>query len=136
MVPCFICGKDATGSFIHGFAPAPDSQKVGLCEAHNTLENKKKAILHWIVSMKAEVATRNLNIAYRLKAPLYYTVTIRYSDGGVVSLPCLSWEVTDSNTLQIVRTDKTLSFIPLHFVRQFDVKEEMDKTGSGGVSPK
>lgn len=125
MVPCFICGKDATGGFIHGFVPAPDSQKVGLCPEHNSLENKKKAILHWIVSMKAEVASGNEHKAYRIKAPLHYLLTIRYTDGGVSSIPCLQWEVTDNSTLQIIRSDKTLTFIPLLHIRQFDVSEEM-----------
>ncbi len=123
MVPCFICGKDSLGGFIHGFVPAPDSQKVGLCPEHNTLENKKKAILHWIVAMKAEVEAQNREHARRLKAPFHYTLVIRYTDGGNVSIPCLSWEITDQNTLQVTRTDKTLTFVPLHQVRQFDVQE-------------
>lgn len=126
MVPCFICGKDATGGFIHGFVPAPDSQKVGLCPQHDTLENKKKAILHWILAMKADVANQNALNAVRLKAPLRYTLSIRYSDGGVVSIPCLSWDITDSHTLQITRLDRTLTFVPLHHVRQFDVTEDTD----------
>ncbi|GFM35436.1 hypothetical protein [Desulfovibrio psychrotolerans] len=129
MVPCFICGKDATGGFIHGFVPAPDSQKVGLCPQHDTLENKKKAILHWIIAMKADVANQNALNAVRLKAPLRYTLSIRYSDGGVVSIPCLSWDITDSNTLQITRLDRTLSFVPLHHVRQFDVTEDAGAAG-------
>lgn len=123
MIPCHICGKDCTGGFIHGFVPAPDSQKVGLCPEHNTLENKKQAILHWIIRTKEDIAELNKENARKLKAPVSYNLTIRYSDGGVVQLPCLSWEVTDSATLQVLRTDRSLTFIPLHHVRQFDVHE-------------
>ncbi|UZP68244.1 hypothetical protein N1030_04495 [Desulfovibrio mangrovi] len=130
MVPCFICGKDATGGFIHGFVPAPDSQKVGLCAVHNTLENKKQAILHWILTMKADMVSQNEQNARRIKAPLTYKLTIRYADGGVATIPCLSWEVTEQSTLQITRTDKALSFIPLLHIRQFDVSEEQTPAAS------
>lgn len=123
MVPCFICGKDATGAFIHGYVASPDGQKVGLCAAHNTTENKKKAILHWIRAQKAGMAMQIQSAEFKNKAPARYNITIRYTDGGIVTHSCLAWDVTDQSTLQITLPDKTLTFIPLQHVRQFDIKE-------------
>lgn len=122
MVPCFICGKDATGAFIHGYAPSPDSQKVGLCSAHNTTENKKKAILHWIISQKNDWKQHVETVAAK-STSVNQTLTIRYTDGGVVTLECAKWEVTEQSTLQIQKPDNTFAFIPLQHIRQFDVKD-------------
>ncbi len=123
MIPCYICGKDATGGFIHGYVPAPDGQKVGLCPAHNTQDNKRLAILQWIRSFKAQVSAQNDANAYKLNAAPGYVLTITYAGGGVSSVPCRAWEVAESNTLQITRTDGTVSFVPLQHVQRFDVKE-------------
>lgn len=123
MVRCLLCGKDATGAFIHGYAPAPDSQKVGLCAEHNTLENKKKAILYWIRDQKAQISRHNQLVQLQATPPKRFELSIHYRDGGVVKERCLEWNVTDGSTLQVTRLDKTLAFIPLQHVKRFNVRE-------------
>lgn len=123
MVRCFICGKDATGSFIHGYIPAPDSQKVGLCEEHNTLENKKKAILFWIRDQKSRIRRHNQLQQHKNTPAHRFELSIHYRDGGIVTENCLGWDVTDGSTLQVTRLDKTLAFIPLQHVKRFNVRE-------------
>ena len=123
MIPCHICGKDSLGGFIHGYTPEPDGRKVGLCAAHNTTENKKKAILHWIREHRAEVSRVNNLNEQRSGSEASHMVTVRYMDGGVVTLQCRSWQLIDG-ALQLTQPDEKLSFIPLQHIRRFEVDGE------------
>ena len=120
MVPCFVCGKDATGGFIHGYAPEPDGKKVGLCLQHNSTENKKKAILYWIRQQKSDVLRINEINALRMGTAPEQTVTIHFIDGGVANVQCLSWQLVDG-ALQLLKPDKSLTFVPLQHIRTFDL---------------
>lgn len=128
MIPCYICKKDSSGGFSYGLPTTPESMYVGLCPEHNTLENKKAAILHWIESTQASVHAFNEKNMARYAEPVEYTLTVFYIAGGTVSIQCTKWNVPDKATLQISRTTGESTFIPLSHIERFEVVPVLDPT--------
>lgn len=121
MIPCFICKKDSIGGFTYGLPTTPLSQHVGLCPEHNTLENKKAAILHWIETTQASVSAFNEANLARYAEPVEYMLTVFYLAGGSAVFRCTKWNVPDKATLQIMGLDGRSSFIPLAHIELFEV---------------
>ncbi|OBQ50125.1 hypothetical protein [Halodesulfovibrio spirochaetisodalis] len=121
MIPCFICKKDSIGGFTYGLPTTPLTQHVGLCPEHNTLENKKAAILHWIETTQASVAAFNESNLARYAEPVEYSLTVYYQAGGTASFRCMKWNVPDQATLQVLGIDGQSTFIPLTHIELFEV---------------
>lgn len=121
MIPCFICKKDSIGGFTYGLPTTPLSQHVGLCPEHNTLENKKAAILHWIETTQASVNAFNEANLARYAEPVEFALTVSYLAGGSASFRCTKWNVPDQATLQIMGIDGHCTFIPLAHIEFFEV---------------
>ena len=128
MIPCFICNKSALGGFTYGLPTTPVSMHVGLCPEHNTLENKQKAILHWIETTQASVSALNEKNTSRHPVPTEYEITIFYLAGGSISLTASKWNVPDQATLQVLKTDGSSTFIPLVHIDRFEVTPVHDQT--------
>ncbi|SIN78941.1 hypothetical protein [Halodesulfovibrio marinisediminis] len=121
MIPCFICKKDSIGGFTYGLPTTPLSQHVGLCPEHNTLENKKAAILHWIETTQASVTAFNEANFARHAEPVEYELSVSYLAGGSASFRCIKWNVPDKATLQVMGIDGQYTFIPLVHIELFEV---------------
>ncbi|MCG8533084.1 MAG: hypothetical protein MI749_20850 [Desulfovibrionales bacterium] len=121
MIPCFICKKDSTGGFTYGLPTSPSSMYVGLCPEHNTLENKKAAILHWIETTQASITFLNDANMSRHPESAEFDITVYYTAGGVMTVRGLRWDVSDGATLQISTKEKGATFIPLVHIERFGV---------------
>lgn len=121
MIPCFICKKDSVGGFSYGLPTTPESMYVGLCPEHNTLENKKAAILHWIESTQASVSAFTSTYSSRYPTPAEYEISVYYLAGGVVSVRAIKWNVKDGATLQLETVEEGATFIPLIHIERFEV---------------
>lgn len=121
MIPCFICKKDSIGGFTYGLPTTPLALHVGLCPEHNTLENRKAALLHWIESTQASIAAYNQSNMRHHTEPVEYVLTVYYLAGGSTDFRCISWNVPDQATLNIVDAVKNSTFIPLAHVESFEV---------------
>ncbi|SHN55457.1 hypothetical protein [Desulfovibrio litoralis] len=146
MLPCFICGEDASTGWIKGFVPSPDSQKVALCKKHDTPENRKKAIHHWcklmLSSFKTVVtveATRPQNYNPQSQAAHQAQgriLNIRFISGGVLSLACNKYQTTNNNTLEVTLPDGSMQIFPLQHVRNFELSPASKQEISFGPPPK
>lgn len=121
MIPCQICGKDSAAHWVTGYIPAPDSQKMGLCAEHDTPENRKKIRLDWYRAMILNIRTATQNAAYFATRGALFMLTIHYSAGGSLSLPCLEASVTEHSTLKVTAPDGALSFFPMRHIKRYDL---------------
>ncbi|CAK7014448.1 MAG: hypothetical protein DELT_02197 [Desulfovibrio sp.] len=121
MIPCQICGKDSGAHWVTGYIPAPDSQKMALCAAHDTPENRRAIHAAWYASMLDTINTATKNAAYFATRGSLFMLSINFTAGGSLSLPCLGATITDHNTLQVTAPDGTLSFFPMQHVRRYDL---------------
>ncbi len=134
MLPCFICGKDASTGWIKGFVPSPDSQKLALCREHDIPENRGKVIHEWFKLMKANYQTlatveaqRGNRAATGGEGPsgtdpgLPRLMHIRFVVGGYMSLPCLKYEVTPNGTLEVETPEGRLQSFPLQHVKSYEL---------------
>ncbi|MDR0338677.1 MAG: hypothetical protein LBH65_00190 [Desulfovibrio sp.] len=104
MIPCHVCGKDASTGWTKGFAPAPDSQKLALCAEHNTKENRLAVVKAWQALFLRNIAVMT-DIAQRKQAPSLHVATIHFSGGGMLSFTCTSCVPTPQGTLRITSPD-------------------------------
>jgi len=121
MLPCAICGKDAAAGWVAGYVPAPDSQKMALCPEHDSLENRRRIYTAWTEAMRQEFATAARVAAYQAARNSLSLLTIYFSSGGSVALPCLACSQTGHNTLQVHNRDGSLSFFPMQQIRRYDL---------------
>lgn len=121
MIPCFICGKDASTGWIKGFPPAPDSQKLALCRAHDSAENRLLLIEAWQNLIRDGVGVHAVVTQNKVQ-PKLFTLTVRFAEGGLLSFICSSCEPTAHGTLRISMPDGTLSFVPMHNVQEFSLR--------------
>ena len=121
MLPCAICGKDAANGWVAGYVPAPDSQKMALCAAHDSPENRMRLQQAWNEAMRQEFITSARIAAYQAARTSLSLLTIYFSSGGTVSLPCLSCSQTSHNTLKVHNRDGSVSFFPMQQIRRYDV---------------
>ena len=120
MIPCQVCGKDASTHWVAGLPPAPDSQKTGLCAEHDTPENRTKALRAWQEMLAADIATVESLARYKA-APEERLITVRFTGGGTLSFTGTSCRPTDQNTLCIEEVDGARTFIPLQQVREYTI---------------
>ena len=121
MVPCSICGKDSGAHWVTGYIPAPDSQKMALCATHDTPENRKKIRAAWYMAMLETIKTTTKNTAYFVTRGSLYIISIHFSAGGSLSLPCVEASVTEQNTLKVTAPDGSLSFFPMQHIKRYDL---------------
>ncbi len=122
MIPCHICGTDASTGWITGFVPAPDSQKLALCAGHDTPENRAIVSKVWEERQRSEIAAVS-DIARHKAAPDEANlVTVHFSGGGMLSFTCTSCAPTEQGTLRIEETDGTQTFVPMQHVREYTVR--------------
>jgi hypothetical protein len=124
MIPCRICGRDASTGRVRGFVPAPDSQKLALCPEHDTAANREAMEREWQQLLEKEAALA-LSIAGRKAAPRVYAVTVRFTGGGTLSFTCLSCAPTPQDTLRIEAPDGAQTFIPLRHIRDYSVRTRL-----------
>lgn len=118
MIPCYICGKDIGGGWSIGFPPAPDSEKMGLCRGHDTASHREQVQKAWQELIYKRLAANNENAAYRA-GDIPQLISIYFSGGGAVSLPCSSFSVVDGKTLKIITPGGESIFFPLGQVRNY-----------------
>ncbi|SBV93924.1 conserved hypothetical protein [uncultured delta proteobacterium] len=121
MIPCHICGKDSGAHWVTGYIPAPDSQKMALCGTHDTPENRNRLRLAWYTAMVEAIRTATQNAAYFATRGALFMLSIHYSAGGSLNLPCLEAAVTDHNTLKVTAPDGSLSFFPMQHIKRYDL---------------
>ena len=124
MINCLICGKDAADGWITGLPPAPDSQKVGLCRAHDTPYNRIMAEKKWRKIMEQAVEIeRESEVLHLAGAPVQpLTLEILFIDGGKVEVLCKSFRATDDDVLEVATSENRLVFYPLRHIRRYGKK--------------
>lgn len=142
MIPCYICGKDASTGWTKGFTPAPDSQKLALCPVHDTPDNRLRVIKEWQEMLLSDIQAVTSIAKHKTSAPTLQMATVRFTGGGMLSLPCLSCAPTSQGTLRLVMPDDSQTFIPMQHIREYSLrpvypeKEIEEKTSvSSGLTP-
>ena len=121
MIPCHICGKDASLGWIKGFAPAPDSQKMALCPEHDTEDNRRRLITAWHLFMIRRIQTTTRISAYQATRGNLHLLTVHFSGGGSLSMPCLQVSETKHGTLKAESPEGEISFFPMAQIRKYDL---------------
>lgn len=122
MIPCYVCGKDASTGWTKGFVPAPDSQKLALCPEHNTPDNRLAVVNAWHTLLEREAAIMTGIAEFRAAAPSLQTATVHFTGGGMLSFTCLSCSPTEQGTLCIESPDGARNFIPMQHIREYSVR--------------
>lgn len=130
MIPCFVCGTDASTGWTKGFAPAPDSQKLALCAEHNTQENRLAVARAWQNMLRSEIASMT-DVARAKAAPFEQLITVHFNGGGMLSFICIACGTTAQNTLRIDAPDGSRTYIPMQHVREYSVRPHMDEDVPG-----
>jgi hypothetical protein len=117
MIPCYICGKDASTGWIKGFTPAPDSQKLALCAEHDNGKNRLDVVSAW-QTMIIENLAAGMSMARQKISPLLRTANIRFTGGGMLSFLCTACFPTEQGTLRLEGPDGSQTYIPLQHVRE------------------
>lgn len=131
MIPCHVCGKDSGAYWVTGYIPAPDSQKMALCAEHDTPENRRKIRTAWYTAMLESIKTAAQNTAYFAARGALSMVSIHFTAGGSLSLPCLEARVTDQNTLKVTAPDGSCSFFPMRHIKRYDITPLRDEAIPG-----
>ncbi len=118
MIPCFICGKDASTGWIKGLPPAPDSQKLALCSEHDTPAERVRVAQAWERLLQREIAAGSELAAYKAMKPPQI-LTVRFTAGGVLSFVCTHCEPTPHDTLRIATQDGSYTFIPMRQIAEY-----------------
>ncbi len=121
MIPCQICGKDSGAHWVTGYIPAPDSLKMALCADHDTPENRRDIRVVWYKAMVENIRNATRNAAYFATRGALFMLTINYTAGGSLSLPCLDASITSHNTLRVTSPDGSLCFFPMQHIKQYDL---------------
>ena len=122
MIPCYVCGKDASTGWTKGFVPAPDSQKLALCPEHNTPDNRLAVVKAWRALLEREAAVLTGIAGFKAAAPSLQTATVHFTGGGMLSFTCLSCSPTAQGTLCIESPDGARNFIPMQHIREYSVR--------------
>lgn len=129
MIPCHICGSDASTGWTKGFVPAPDSQKLALCPEHNTANNRLAVAKAWRSMLESDAANMARTAEYKSGGPYLQTVTVHFNGGGMVSFICLDCSPTQHATLRIKTPDDGCSYIPMQHIREYSVRPCQDAPG-------
>lgn len=133
MIPCHICGIDASTGWTKGFVPAPDSQKMALCAQHDTEENRRLVAAAWLARQEKAVATLT-TVARQKSSPGIQLATVHFTGGGMLSFTCTRCAPTQQGTLLIEQPDGTHTFIPMQHVREYTIRPYL--TAVNGDAPK
>lgn len=120
MIPCQVCGKDASLNWVAGFPPAPDSMKMGLCSEHDSKVMREKVFKAWQKMLAKSIQLSSLDNFKKEKK-----VNVLFSSGSSMSFLCIKCEPTQHNTLQIMEKTGESTFIPLDKIRSYTVKETL-----------
>lgn len=121
MLPCFVCGNDASTGWIKGFAPSPDSQKLALCAEHNTAANRLAVANAWKEALRKDIAGQIAVAGHKMR-PCIQTATVRFMAGGLLSFLCTACAPTEQGTLRIDHPDGERTFIPLQHIRAYSLR--------------
>lgn len=132
MIPCYVCGKDASAGWTIGFAPAPDSQKLALCPMHDSPDKRKEVERAWGERLAQDLAAY-AQVTEHKAAPVKMLATVFFSGGGMLSFTCTAVTPTEHGTLRIEQLDGTQTFLPMQHVREYSVRPFLpDETGQAG----
>lgn len=121
MIPCHICGQDASTNWVLGLTPSSDCLKTGLCIAHDNEKNRAAATKAWQKFMHDEVAKAIHIHSAGHSHQAYYTLTVRYSDGGSESMSCISHSIFEDMALQVTPPSGATRFYLLRYIKSFEV---------------
>lgn len=143
MIPCMVCGKDASTSWVYGFSPAPDSLKAGLCAAHDTPKNREYVIGRWQRDREREIGIAGEVSLYKA-APNVRKLLVHYLGGGSATFVCTGFQALGhdieggAGSLRIDELDGGQTFIPLAHVKKYTAYPmRPDEAGHGlmGLAP-
>jgi hypothetical protein len=118
MIPCFICGHNAESGWVKGFPPAPDSQKLGLCKAHDTEFNRDMVTDQWQKYLNRAISSLNSANAQKLRNATRL-LSIFFVGGGSIAVPCLDFATPNQDILKVTTPDHEVVFFPLRQVRHY-----------------
>jgi len=121
MLPCFICGKDASTGWIEGFVPSPDSQKLALCPEHDNAVNRLAVAKAWKEMIRQNITEQMAMAKYKAN-PIIQTACVRFTAGGMLSFLCTACMPTQQGTLRIDHPDGERTFIPMQQVREYSLR--------------
>ncbi|MDL2290604.1 hypothetical protein LJC09_00665 [Desulfovibrio sp. OttesenSCG-928-F20] len=133
MIPCHICGKDAATTWVKGFTPAPDSQKMALCAEHNTAQNRQAVAVAWQDRLRGDIEIVT-DMARKKAAPGQQLLSVHFSGGGLLSFTCTDCRATENGSLRIEAEDGSLTFIPLLHVREYVLRPLTGDSEQAAVS--
>ena len=125
MVRCQICGKEVFSGWICGVVPADDKFKLGLCQEHDTPENRAMVDKAWEELMVEELG-KAVQPAAEAKAKTRargYEVTVNFLDGGVKILQTRAYNVSEEQDLLVLNENGIFEFYPLQHIRTFKVRD-------------
>ncbi|MDR2161851.1 MAG: hypothetical protein LBO77_06930 [Desulfovibrio sp.] len=123
MIPCHICGQDASLGRIAGLPPAPDSQKLALCPRHDSPENRKLLEMAWSLHLTRAIADAESVRRFKAAPPARKIITVRFTAGGTISFQGAGCSPTPHNTLCIEEEDGGRIYIPMQQVREYTVRQ-------------
>lgn len=118
MIPCYVCGKDIGGGWSIGFPPAPDSEKMGLCREHDLSSHRERVQRAWQELIYKRLEANTQNTALRA-GDIPQLLSIYFTGGGAVSLPCSSISTIDGKTLKATTPGGEHIYFPLNQVRNY-----------------
>ena len=121
MIPCHICGKDASTGWTKGFIPAPDSQKLALCPEHDTARNRVIVSRTWRSLNEREISAMT-SVAKHKASPVLQVVSVHFTGGGMLSFTCTACAPTAQGTLRIDDADGKQTFVPMQHIREYTVR--------------
>lgn len=121
MIPCYVCGKDASLGWVKGFVPAPDSEKMALCAEHDTEENRRRLLTAWHLFMVRGMQAATRIAAFQAIRDGLHLLTVHFSAGGSVSMPCVGVTKTEHGSLKAQGLDGGTSFFPIAQIRKYDL---------------
>lgn len=141
MIPCYVCGKDASTGWTKGFVPARDSQKFALCAEHNTPENRLGVAKAWDAMLVRDMAVMADVLAFKAAVPSLQTATVHFTGGGMLTFTCLSCSPTEQGTLCLETAPGARSYIPMQHIREYSIRPyfpehpERETTEDTGFTP-
>lgn len=121
MIPCQICGQDASLGWVKGYVPAPDSQKLALCSEHDSPENRSMLLGLWQEFMHKAIREATQTAAWQAARGRLLLLTIHFAAGGSLSMPCTAAAPTEHGTLKVSGPDGGVSFFPMRHIRRYDL---------------
>lgn len=121
MIPCHICGKDASTGWTKGFSPAPDNQKLALCAEHDTPKNRLLVSRAWRELHERDISAMTA-VARHKAAPALQVVSVHFTGGGMLSFTCTACTPTAQGTLRIEDADGKQTYIPMQHIREYTIR--------------